>query len=1054
MHCTACHTANADGHRFCEGCGAALALSCAACGHAVAAGARFCGGCGAALQAPAPVAPAWTARGEIKQATVLFADIVGSTELVAELDPEQAMERLRPALNVMCETVERFGGTVMSTLGDGVMALFGAPRAQEGHALLACEAALDLQRAFAKPGSIPIRIGLHSGAVVSETAQVRTPHDGYVHGVTAHVANRVQALAEPGAIYLTGDCYRLAQADLDVRALGRHALRGVSERLDVYELLGTRPAVASQRFRSAALTAFRGRAYELGSLRAALGLVQAGHAGVIGIAGAPGTGKSRLCFEFAEHCRGASVPVFEARAHPYGHAAPLQPVLEFLRTAFFKLAPHEPPDSARRRIAARLSGLGLEPDLPILFEFLGVPDGPVHLTAQARHERLLAFVRALMHRYGTRPWVMVVEDLHWLDEASAAFIAAMVDAAAGTRILLVFNYRTGFTAPWMRRAWFREITLSELPASDTDALVAELVGTRPELALLRRRVSERSGGNPFFAEELVRSLAEAGSARGGQDGLMVGRDTGFESLPTTVQAAIGARIDHLDDFERTIIQIGAIIGQDFTLSVLGQVADQPIGRLEAGLIHLCVAELLQPMPTQDGPRFVFRHPLIQEVAYATQLRSRRDQLHARVAAAMERHHADRLDEYAALMAHHYDLSGQHEMAARHMARAALWVGSKSPAQAIQHWRRVRDLLTRSRTAEQGGADRSLRIMASAQIAWLGWREGMTAEMAKPFIEEAVGWAQEADDSLVPLLLFVDARLMGASGGAADAYAAQVRHALALLHPGRDEGRAATLYAALSQAYGWAGLQMQALEANDAALARVGQLVQFDHEFLGYSVEHWTLSLRGRILGRLGRFIEAERCFASMLGGAFAQEDPTVRIIPHLGAIDAAWFRQDGPAASEHAGHIADLARAHSSPYLNAIAHRTAGIARDLRGDFSGAVESFTEARRLVSTIKAARESEAEILGGLADALLHLGRHGDAQRAAEETLELARSRTARMPECRATITLARVIMAGAGPGAEAARLLDRAEALIAETGAHIFAPLLGRAREALGRGNRA
>ncbi len=1049
MECTSCRTVNAAGLRFCEGCGLPQPLACSACGRVAAVGARFCGACGTGLEAPPSAPKAWQTRGEIKQATVLFADIVGSTELVADLDPEQAMDRLRPALHIMAEGVERFGGTVMATLGDGIMALFGAPRAQEGHALLACEAALAIQRAFATaPGGIVIRVGLHSGAVVSETALLRTPNDGYVHGVTAHIANRVQALAEPGTIYLTGDCYRLAQADLEAKPLGRQALRGVTERLDVYQLLGTRPAVASQRFRSAALSSFRGRAHEMGILQSALAGVQGGTAAAIGVAGPPGTGKSRLCFEFAEHCRRAKIPVFEARAQPYGHAAPLQPVLEFFRSSFFKIGPYESPESARRRIAARL--FGLEVDLPILFDFLGVPDGTetLRLTAQARHERLLAIIRLLIHRYGSKPWVMIIEDLHWLDEASAAFVAAIMDAIVGTSILLIFNYRSSYTAPWMRRAWFREVPLAELPTTETEALVEDLVGSRPELAALRRRVSERSGGNPFFAEELVRSLADASASRARQDVLIAGRHD-LEALPTTVQAAIGARIDHLTEFERTIIQIGAIIGQEFTLSVLLQVADQQLDALTGGLLHLCEAELLQTLPTNNGPRFAFRHPLIQEVAYATQLRSRRDQLHALVATAMERHHAGRLDEFAALIAYHHGAAGQHGQAARYMARAARWVGSKSPAQAIQHWRRVREFM-QANPAPHRAEDRSLSIMASAQIAWLGWREGMTADMAKPYIEEAVGWAQETDDSMIPLLLFVDARLMGASGGAADAYAAQVLQALTLLRPGRDEGRAATLYAALSQAYGWSGLQRQALDATDAALERVGQLGRFDHEFLGYSVEHWTLSLRGRILGRLGRFEDAARCFASMMGSDFATEDPTVRIIPHLGAIDAAWYHNNAAAAAEHAGAIADLARMHASPYLNAITHRTTGIARDLRGDHAGARDSFTEALQLVGTIKAARESEAEIMGGLADTLLHMGLHEEALQMARETLDLARRRTARLPECRAYVTIASVLTASGGPSrqAEAALLLNRAAALIELTGAQIMAPLLARARAAL------
>src|SRR5262249_53335310 len=284
--------------------------------------------------------------------------------------------------------------------------------------------------------------------------------------------------------------------------------------------------------------------------------------------------------------------------------------------------------------------------------------------------------------------------------------------------------------------------------------------------------------------------------------------------------------------------------------------------IETILEALCDTELLQRQAAPDGRWYAFRHPLIQEVAYAAQLKARRSALHASVADAMQHFYKDRIDEFSGLFAYHYEAAGQLLEAVNYSARAATWVGSTHSAQAIKHWQKVRALLQKQ---PRSGATDELRIMASAQLAWLGWREGLTADEAKPFINEALTWSRETDDTMIPLLLFVDGRITVTSGGPADASVELVKEGLSLLEEGKDIGRIATLNASLSQAYGWAGLLNEALSANDAAFKGISQIGKFDHQFLGYSVERWAVSLRGRILVRLGRFEEAEKCFDLVLG---------------------------------------------------------------------------------------------------------------------------------------------------------------------------------------------
>jgi adenylate cyclase len=313
-------------------------------------------------------------HGERKLATVLFADIVGSTQLIADLDPELAMERLRPAVAAMGQAVQRYDGTIARTLGDGVMALFGIPFAQEAHALLACKAALAMQAALAGEEGLAIRVGIHSGEVVSGFEEELT-RERAAHGPVIHMASRLEHMAEPGGIYISEDTFRLVRPYCDAQLLGQHEIRGFARPIGVFRLLGLRPAVASQQFRRAGLGTYRGREREMQILEEALNRAERGEGLAIGISASPGLGKSRLCFEFSEWCRGQLVTVLEARAPTYGYAGPLQAILEFLRS-FFRISPQDDAETARARIAWRLNELNpeLTSELPILSEFLGVAE--------------------------------------------------------------------------------------------------------------------------------------------------------------------------------------------------------------------------------------------------------------------------------------------------------------------------------------------------------------------------------------------------------------------------------------------------------------------------------------------------------------------------------------------------------------------------------------------------------------------------------------------------------------------------------------------------------
>jgi len=1046
MRCQSCMTVNPTGNRYCESCGKQLQLTCAKCGHDVHLGARFCGNCGSSVQAGAATLsggpPKW---GELKQATVLFADIVGSTDLVAHMDPEQAMARLRPAVLRMRHSIERFGGTVLRTLGDGVMAMFGVPRTLEGHALLACQAALHMQAAFKQGGDgLRIRIGLHSGQVASDPEDAEDGRGGGAHGLTIHLASRVIALAQPGGVCLTVACRSEAGAGCIVETLGLHPLKGIPGPVEILSLLNIEPSARRNASAHLVHSTFRGRESELEVLAATLASTGRPDAvNVLGIAGEPGAGKSRLCEEFARSCATRGMQVYDVRAQLYGHSLPMQPILELFRTHFIGIAASDDAQTARARIAAAFAPMGVDgADLELLHEFFRVSDpdaAPIGLGPRARQGRVAALLKQLVRHDASAERVILIEDLHWIDEASEEFVTALADAVNGTHTLLLLNYRPAYRAPWLRMPNFKQVELAELARPHMDALAAELLARVTPLPDIGRLVCERSGGNPFFAEELVRTIAETGVIDP-RTGLPVGGLEAVERvLPATLQAVIGARLDRLGEPEKTLLQMCAIIGKEIPLAVLEHVASPLAAQIEHGLDGLCQAGLILPHPGRGGRRFAFRHPLIQEVAYSTQLKVRRGQVHSGVAVAMELYYGEDADEYAALIAYHFEQAGLAAQGAKYYERAANWVGSLHAAQAIRHWQKVRSLLEKSGGIED--IDRQ-RATAGAKIAVLGWREGMTLADVKPLIDEALQFANKGDDRLVPWLLAMEGRMSVASGGAADTYVALAKKGLLYIDVDRDPGRYATAQACLCQAYSWAGLLREALQANDVALANVQHVDAFERGYFGFAIDQWVLSLRTRLLVRMARGDEARASLDKLVQLESTSLEPPVPGASRASFVDIAWLLRDAEMARFHVREMREIANKFPTPYASAFALGYAGIAASVAGEHDRALGEYRAAIKVVRDTGAASEFESEILACLAESLLRLQDWEAARSCADEAVALSRARTTRVAECRALIARGEAAAAmGLDPKADFAQ----AEALIGVTGAHVCQPMLDRAR---------
>ena len=360
--------------------------------------------------------------------------------------------------------------------------------------------------------------------------------------------------------------------------------------------------IGSERFREAGLTQLRGRKRELAFLKQALIDAEHGRGSAIAIVALPGVGKSRLCYEFGEWCRSRGVDVLEARAHVFGRSTPLLPMLEVMR-AFFHITPALDAATARRRLEAKLLPLdrSFAQDLPLLADFLGLPAPELEgqrVDAKARHIRLRDLVKRVVKAAGRRTSVVVFEDLHWLDQPSQDFVETIVEAVNGTNIVAVLNFRPTWTCPWSGLSHYRPMALGELEQGDIDRLVRELMGDDPTLGKLADHVARQSDGNPFFAEELVRALAQSGVLVGERGHYrLASPDHQQPMLPATIEAAVGARLDLLPEREKSVLQIGAVIGKEYPAALVREVASIPEAAANELFAELCALDLIKPCDT-------------------------------------------------------------------------------------------------------------------------------------------------------------------------------------------------------------------------------------------------------------------------------------------------------------------------------------------------------------------------------------------------------------------------------------------------------------------------
>jgi class 3 adenylate cyclase/ABC-type thiamine transport system ATPase subunit len=600
-----------------------------------------------------------TLEGERKQVTVLFADIKDSLELIRGLDPEAAQQLLDPALHAMMDAVHRYEGTVNQVLGDGIMALFGAPIAHEDHAARACYTALAMQTALhdyaeemrrAHGVALQSRIGLNSGEVVARTIHNDLHMDYSAVGQTTHLAARMEQLAPPDTILLTAATTRLVAGLVRVKTWGPVPVKGLPELVEVWELLGASGRRRRlQIARARGLTRFVGRQTELAALHAALAQAGVGHGEVVAVVGEAGMGKSRLVDEFVQAAHTQGWLVLDSAAVSYGQTTPYFPVLALLRR-YCHLEECEDASTIQAKVTEQVRTLDAAlqdtiPALLALLDALPADSSFLQLDAPQRRQRTLAALkRVLLRQSQAQPLLLVCEDLHWLDTESQALLGSLIESLPTARLLLLVNYRPDYRHGWGSKTYYTQLRLDPLPQASADAFLRALLGDDPSLTPLTPLLIQRTEGNPSFLEESVRTLVETGALVGEPGGYRVAHALPTLQMPATVQAVLAARIDRLPPEEKRLLQTAAVIGTEVPFALLQAVGELPEEALHLSLTHLQDAEFLYEVSLFPELVYTFKHALTQEVAYGSLLHERRRALHAHIVEALERLAADRLAE--------------------------------------------------------------------------------------------------------------------------------------------------------------------------------------------------------------------------------------------------------------------------------------------------------------------------------------------------------------------------------------------------------------------------
>jgi class 3 adenylate cyclase/tetratricopeptide (TPR) repeat protein len=996
-------------------------------------------------------------EGERKVVTVLFADLRGSLELLVDHDPEDARALLDPVLERMIEAVHRYEGTVNKILGDGVMAIFGAPLAHEDHALRACYAALRMQKAvdayaeeLRRRQGVPvqIRVGLNSGEVVVGTVGSDFSVEYTAVGPNTHLAARMEQIAQPGTTLITAATLRLVEGLVEVKPLGPVPVKGLAEPMEVFELTGVGPTRSRLHVAAArGLAPMIGRDAERRRLDAIMEAAGQGRGAAVALVGEAGVGKSRLAREGAQALRGAGWLVLEGAAVSYGQGTPLSPVIEILR-AYFVIEPGDDAARVREKVTAKVLGLdgALATSLPALLALLdaaGADAGWEALDPGERRQRTLDALRRICVRESrVQPLLVVLEDLHWVDSETHALLSHLLDGVPSVRAAMLLTYRPEFLERWAGHPNCVEITLGPLESMSAQALGHALLGRGPDVAATKSLLVERTGGNPFFLEESVRSLVEVGVLAGEPGAYRLARPLPDVPIPLTIHAVLAARIDRLDPEDKWILQCAAVVGPTVTQAILEAIVQLPEPELRQRLWRLERAGFLHEMNLFPEPEWTFRHGLTCEVAYQGLLHERRRALHTAVADAIEARYADQANPPVERLALHAFHGEQWERALRYLRQAGTKAAARSAyREAAVHFRQaeaaIKHLPVTAETRRQR-VDLALDRRNALFIA------GELPEMVEP-LRIAVANAEELGDDVrrgqVAAVLTNSRWAVGEFDGAVEAGF----DTLAIADKLDDPALRAVGNQYLGQAY-------HALGDYDSAVVHLRRAVEslrgdLARRRVGMPSPPAVFSRSWLVwcLGERGEFAEARQAARELVEIAeasgqlysVAQAQFSQGILSYFtGDLDESAAVLESGRRHCEAGNLR-LTRAMTELFL--------GRVYSLAGRVPDAIAALDQSRTNCEEIRFVYCQGLATIW-FSQALILAGRLDDARRHAEESLALARSHRARGLEARALRLLGEVLASGDATDVAASEI--RYGEAIALAKALGLRPLISRSRVGL------
>ena len=681
MHCPSCGSENPEGMKFCGACATPLKNICAKCGFENPPGFKFCGQCGAPLTGTTPATATTehkSPEAERRHLTVMFCDLVGSTSLAHQLDPEELREVVRHYQEVCAEAINRFEGTIAQYLGDGILAYFGYPRAHEDEARRAVRAGLEiltnmqqlnarLQREIGV--NLAIRVGIHTGLVV--VGEMGTPHkrEQLALGKTPNLAARLQGLADPNTVVISAATHRLVQGFFACQSLGPHKLKGIPLPLEVFKVL--HETEGQSRFEATltqGLTPLIGKQKEVEVLLQHWRQTQQGRLHITLLKGEAGIGKSRLLRTFKDRLGEAPHLWLESQCLPYYQNSALYPVIDLFQRllAFHREESCESKTGKLEKLLAQYDFPAAEA-MPLFSDLLCVPRGECQggprLNPQRQKQKTLEAVLQLFLKMAQQqPVVFVVEDLHWADASTLELLDLLVSQQPAAPLLALLITRPEFSPAWETRSEIDRLSLNRLTPEQIEMMVGQITGGRALPESMLRQIVHKTDGVPLFVEELTKMVLESGLLHEVNGDYELAGPLAPLAIPATLQDSLMARLDRLAPVKE-IAQVGAAIGREFSYELIQAVANLPEDMLQDGLAQLVEAELLYPknIPA-NGTIYVFKHALIQDTAYESLLKSTRQQYHLRIAEVLKDRFTETILTQPELLAQHYTEAGIKETA--------------------------------------------------------------------------------------------------------------------------------------------------------------------------------------------------------------------------------------------------------------------------------------------------------------------------------------------------------------------------------------------------------